>query len=73
MKTASDTTPEWRIFQSDAGRWWGTREQPFADVGVEDDLREDAGPWRTVDGDTEIELVRAIAEQEARAALGGTS
>ncbi|MEV6984893.1 hypothetical protein AB0M95_27030 [Sphaerisporangium sp. NPDC051017] len=57
--------PGWRAFRSNTGRWWATRERPWprsvAGTGVE----------RTVDGDDEIALARAIAEQEARAALAG--
>jgi hypothetical protein len=55
--------PGWRIFQSTAGRWWGTREQPF------DAAADEAGAWRTVDADDELTLRRAIAEQENLAAL----
>jgi hypothetical protein len=62
-----ETLPGWRVFRSTAGRWWATREQPY------DEVAEEAGAWRTVDGDDELELARAIAEQESRATLGASS
>lgn len=65
--TSSETPPGWRVFRSTAGRWWATRERPFAEA------ENQAGAWRTVDGDDEIELRQAIAEQESRAALGASS
>ncbi len=55
--------PGWRVFTSDVGRLWATREQPF------DRAAQYEGAWRTVDGDDEIALARAIAEQESRADL----
>ncbi|MFG1874052.1 hypothetical protein ACGFIV_04340 [Sphaerisporangium sp. NPDC049003] len=55
--------PEWRAFRSSAGRWWATREQPYGEAA------EKAGAWRTVDGDDELALARAIAEQESIAYL----
>lgn len=64
--TSEDVPAGWRVFQSTAGRWWATRERPF------DEAEDQAGAWRTVDGDDEITLARAIAEQESRAALAGT-
>ncbi len=59
----ADTIPGWRIFTSDAGRLWATREEAFTEVA------DKAGAWRTVDGDDLTELVMAIAEQESIAAL----
>ncbi len=53
----------WRIFRSDKGRLWATREQSF------DKDAEHAGASRTVDGDDRTELHLAIAEQESIAAL----
>jgi hypothetical protein len=53
----------WRVFTSDRGRLWATREQPFGRAA------QYAGAARTVDGDDEIALARAIAEQESRADL----
>ncbi|MCW2876344.1 MAG: hypothetical protein JWQ95_444 [Sphaerisporangium sp.] len=52
---------------SDAGRWWATREQPY------DEAAEKAGAGRTVDADDELELYRAIAEQESIADLAAAS
>ncbi|MEU7912526.1 hypothetical protein [Microbispora bryophytorum] len=57
------TESAWRIWRSDAGRWWATRERPF-DVAA-----EEAGAHRTVDGDDLDELRRVIAEQESLADL----
>ncbi|MEU8197935.1 hypothetical protein AB0C10_29565 [Microbispora amethystogenes] len=45
--------------QSDEGRLWATRERPFTPAA------ESAGAYRTVDADDVIELVKAIATQEA--------
>ncbi len=58
-ETTADTPPGWRVFRSDAGRFWATRERPFSDAA------DKAGAFRTVDGDDEVELVRAIAKQES--------
>ncbi|WP_262843395.1 hypothetical protein, partial [Sphaerisporangium corydalis] len=55
----------WRVFRSDAGRWWATRERRF------DPAAERTGAARTVDGDDQVALCRVIAEQESAAALGG--
>ncbi|MET8161500.1 hypothetical protein ABZT47_34515 [Sphaerisporangium sp. NPDC005289] len=59
--------PGWRVWRSDAGRWWATREQPY------DEVAEKAGAWRTVDADDELSLARAIAEQESIADLASAS
>jgi hypothetical protein len=53
----------WRVFISDAGRLWATREQPF------DRAAQYEGAARTVDADDPTELHLAIAEQESIAAL----
>ncbi|MBX6381692.1 MAG: hypothetical protein IRZ07_01770 [Microbispora sp.] len=53
----------WRVWRSDAGRWWATRERPFSIAA------EEAGAYRTVDGDDLGELCRVIAEQESLADL----
>ncbi len=63
----NDTELGWRIFTSDTGRLWATRERPF------DEAAEHAGANRTVDGDDRTELHLAIAEQESIAALGSSS
>ncbi|MCW2880964.1 MAG: hypothetical protein JWQ95_5064 [Sphaerisporangium sp.] len=55
------------MWRSDAGRWWGTREQSY------DEAAEKAGAWRTVDADDELALCRAIAEQESIATLAASS
>jgi len=60
---AAAVAPGWRIWRSDAGRWWATRIRPFTAAA------EAAGAARTVDGDDLAELCRAIAEQERLAAL----
>jgi hypothetical protein len=57
----------WRIWRSNTGRWWATREHAF------DLAAELAGAWRTVDGDDQMALCRAIADQERRARLGRAS
>ncbi|WP_327044834.1 hypothetical protein OG320_24250 [Microbispora sp. NBC_01189] len=44
---------------SDVGRLWASRERPFPGAA------EEAGAFRTVDGDDLRELCRAIAQQEA--------
>ncbi|MEU1880815.1 hypothetical protein ABZ470_26210 [Streptosporangium sp. NPDC020072] len=44
----------WRVFRSDAGRLWASRERPFNS--------EEAR--RTVDADTEDELRAAVSTQE---------
>ncbi len=51
----------WRIMRSDAGRFWASRERPFPSAA------EQAGAYRTVDGDNLRELCQAIAEQESLA------
>ncbi|MFC4585268.1 hypothetical protein [Sphaerisporangium corydalis] len=56
--------PGWRIFRSDQGRLWATRERPYNETA------EKAGAWRTVDADDEPGLCRAIAEQESVAEMG---
>ncbi|WP_405084639.1 hypothetical protein [Microbispora sp. NBC_01389] len=61
--TGGTTFAEWRIMRSDAGRFWATRERPFSLSA------EDAGAFRTVDGDDLRELCQAIAEQESLADL----
>lgn len=53
----------WRVMRSDAGRLWATRERPFNAPA------EEAGAFRTVDGDDLPELCRVIAEQESLAKL----
>lgn len=53
----------WRIWRSDAGRWWASRCRPFSAAA------EQAGAYRTVDGDELSEICRAIAEQESLADL----
>lgn len=58
-----DTIPRWRIFRSDTGRLWATREVPFAQAA------EDVDAHRTVEADDWPALVLAMAEQESRAAL----
>ncbi|MEU7878139.1 hypothetical protein [Microbispora bryophytorum] len=47
--------------RSDAGRFWASRERPFPSEA------EQAGAYRTVDGDNLRELCQAIAEQESLA------
>jgi hypothetical protein len=64
---AGEQVPGWRIFQSDKGRLWATREKPY------DEAAEKAGAWRTVDADDELQLCRAIAEQESIAELASVS
>ncbi|GGO08403.1 hypothetical protein GCM10010116_16990 [Microbispora rosea subsp. aerata] len=53
----------WHVWRSDAGRWWASRTRPFSTEA------EEAGAYRTVDGDDLGELCRAIAEQESLADL----
>ncbi|MEV4456998.1 hypothetical protein [Microbispora sp. NPDC049633] len=53
----------WHVWRSDAGRWWATRARRF-DLDA-----EDAGAFRTVDADTQLELARVIAHQESVAAV----
>ncbi|XVQ84976.1 hypothetical protein ACQP2K_40195 [Microbispora siamensis] len=57
----------WRVWRSDVGRWWATRERPFGFAA------EEAGAHRTVDGDDLDELCRVIAEQESLADLATRS
>ncbi|MGW5262497.1 hypothetical protein ACWEQG_16090 [Microbispora sp. NPDC004025] len=57
----------WRVWRSDVGRWWATRERPF---GI---AAEKAGAYRTVDADDLDELCRVIAEQESMADLAARS
>ncbi|WP_327045145.1 hypothetical protein OG320_25925 [Microbispora sp. NBC_01189] len=64
--TEGTTFAGWRIMRSDAGRFWATRERPFPLSA------EDAGAFRTVDGDDLRELCHAIAEQESLADLAAT-
>ncbi len=58
-----DLPEHWRVFRSDTGRFWASRTARFTVV------QEQAGAARTVDGDDELALARAIAEQESRATL----
>ncbi|MFC6085707.1 hypothetical protein [Sphaerisporangium aureirubrum] len=58
-RPSDETAPRWRVFRSDTGRWWATREDPF------DQTQQAAGAARTVDADDELALARAMAEQEA--------
>ena len=60
-RTRVTTESAWRVWRSDTGRFWATRERPF---GV---AAEEAGAHRTVDGDDLGELCRVIAEQESLA------
>jgi hypothetical protein len=53
----------WRIWSSDAGRYWATRMHAFSRAA------EHAGAARTVDGDSLPALCRSIAEQESTADL----
>ncbi|GII72975.1 hypothetical protein Sme01_54510 [Sphaerisporangium melleum] len=53
----------WLIWQSDKGRWWATRVEPY------DPAAEKAGAWRTVDADDELRLFLAIADQESIAGV----
>ncbi|MEV1199475.1 hypothetical protein [Microbispora rosea] len=53
----------WHMWRSDAGRWWATRARRF------DPDDEYEGAYRTVDGDTQLDLVRSIAQQESAAAV----
>ncbi|MGW5259722.1 hypothetical protein ACWEQG_02025 [Microbispora sp. NPDC004025] len=53
--------PGWRIWQSDAGRWWATRDRPFTAPQMK------AGAERTVDADEADQLTEKVAVQEARA------
>lgn len=53
----------WHMWRSDAGRWWATRARPF------DPADEYEGAYRTVDADTQLDLARAIAQQESVAAV----
>jgi hypothetical protein len=64
---ATEQVPGWRVFQSDKGRLWATRERPY------DESAEKAGAWRTVEADDQLSLCRAIAEQESIAELAATS
>jgi hypothetical protein len=62
-----DTPPQgWRVWRSDAGRYWATRMHAFSRAA------EHAGAARTVDGDTLPEVCRVIAEQESTAVLAAT-
>ncbi|MFC6084370.1 hypothetical protein [Sphaerisporangium aureirubrum] len=65
-RTAAEQPRQWHIFRSDTGRWWATRTEPFSQA------QQRAGAARTVDGDDEVTVCRAIAEQESTAALAGT-
>ncbi|MFC7380908.1 hypothetical protein [Sphaerisporangium rhizosphaerae] len=64
---AIETIPGWRIFKSDTGRLWATREVQY------DKAAEKAGAWRTVDADDLTTLCSAIAEQESLATLGDSA
>jgi hypothetical protein len=61
--TQNQAAEGWRIWRSDAGRFWATREHRFSRAA------EQAGAARTVDGDTWTEVCRSIAEQESTATL----
>lgn len=50
--------PGWRVFHSDGGRLWATRETPFPDAAL------NAGAYRTVDADDPDALRHEIAAQE---------
>jgi hypothetical protein len=63
----SDVPRGWRVWRSDAGRYWATRMDAFSRAA------ERAGAARTVDGDTLPTLCRSIAEQESTAALAAAS
>ncbi|MGW4664159.1 hypothetical protein [Streptosporangium sandarakinum] len=54
--------PGWRIIRSDAGRFWASRELPFAEGS-----RWDGPPYRTVDADTFEELRAEVIRQEEAA------
>jgi hypothetical protein len=66
-KPTSSTVTGWRVFQSSAGRWWGSREQPWPP-----DVEQQPEMWRTLDANTFGELVLSISHQEALAALAVT-
>ncbi len=53
--------PGWRVWRSDAGRLWASREQPFSLAAQKADAH------RTVDSDDESGLREVIAEMERRA------
>ncbi|MET8142666.1 hypothetical protein ABZU32_20360 [Sphaerisporangium sp. NPDC005288] len=57
--TIDETLTGWRVFTSDAGRYWASRERRFSRVA------EEAGCWRTVDGDDLLDVVARVAAQEA--------
>lgn len=59
----SDAVTGWRIFRSDRGRYWGSREQAYDEAG------EQAGCWRTVDADDLSTLCTQIALQESAALM----
>ncbi|MGW4641787.1 hypothetical protein ACWEN6_24935 [Sphaerisporangium sp. NPDC004334] len=61
--TLEETATGWRIFRSDRGRYWATRERRF------DEAAEKAGAWRTVDGDDLPGVCMRIAAQEALAEM----
>jgi hypothetical protein len=63
--TSVDAPPGWRVFRSDKGRFWATREEPYPEP--------EQTAWRTVDADDLTTLCRTIAEQESRAELGASS
>ncbi|GII77735.1 hypothetical protein Sru01_27170 [Sphaerisporangium rufum] len=62
-----DTVPGWRIFRSDAGRLWATRQERFGEAA------EKLGAARTVDGDDWPQLCGEIAAQESLALLALTA
>ncbi|MBP2704353.1 hypothetical protein JOL79_11070 [Microbispora sp. RL4-1S] len=62
LQEAQRECPGWRLWRSDVGRFWATREQRFPPAA------EAAGAERTVDADTLDELAQVVAEQDAQAA-----
>ncbi|WP_406311447.1 hypothetical protein OHA77_22010 [Streptosporangium sp. NBC_01639] len=54
--------PGWRVIRSDAGRYWASREEPFAD-----DSAWGRPPFRTVDADTFDSLRAEVTQQETAA------
>ncbi len=61
--TPEETIRGWRVFTSDAGRLWTSRETPFGEVA------EEAGAHRTVDGDDWPDICMNIAAQESLASM----
>lgn len=67
-QSIEDELPPWRVFRSDAGRWWAS------DPTITNDLiRADCSA--TVTADTAEELRREIRQQQAqqKAVLDGTA